>query len=236
MVSYTSSGNYPYLETHLAKIFMGEDLDGDGVPNERDVYLLDPSESSDRDGDGVGDNADAFPDDRDQHADRDGDRIADPLDVFPDDAELATAQIGMQVRVGVPPYGHLEGLLYARVHFFEDGGFLICPSPEACIPGSFQRKRGGRLALHLDQEIVDVLEATLEGDLEEALSDFHGHPVDLALSFRDSRIQLKAAVSRKGKRLSVSLAFPYEAYTNDLGRGRLRGTFRIRGSADTMAR
>ena len=236
LVYYTSINTYPYWAPHLAQIFPGDDLDGDGVPNESDAYLLDPTERADRDGDGVGDNADAFPDDRDQHADRDGDRIADPLDNYPDDPELATALIGLQVRIGVPPFGFLEGSLYGRVHLFEDGNFLLCPSPDACIPGTFQRKRNGRLKLQLAQEILDAFEAVLEEDLEGALSDLRGHPVDLALHFRADSIRLEASVSRRGKRLSIKLAFPYEARTNDLGRGRLRGTFRIRGSAETMAR
>ena len=37
------------------------DWDGDGVPDVRDAFPVDPSEDTDSDGDGVGDNADAFP-------------------------------------------------------------------------------------------------------------------------------------------------------------------------------
>ncbi|MDE0002612.1 MAG: hypothetical protein OXQ29_07945 [Rhodospirillaceae bacterium] len=37
------------------------DTDGDGVPDSRDAFPMDGSETTDTDGDGVGDNADAFP-------------------------------------------------------------------------------------------------------------------------------------------------------------------------------
>ena len=42
------------------------DTDGDGVPDELDVFPNDPDETLDSDGDGVGDNADAFPNDASQ--------------------------------------------------------------------------------------------------------------------------------------------------------------------------
>ena len=37
------------------------DWDGDGIPDVRDAFPVDPSEDTDIAGDGVGDNADAFP-------------------------------------------------------------------------------------------------------------------------------------------------------------------------------
>lgn len=68
---------------------MGIDDDGDGVPNDQDVFPGDPTESADTDGDGVGDNSD--PDlDGDgipnaQDTDTDGDGVLDAQDAFPND-------------------------------------------------------------------------------------------------------------------------------------------------------
>lgn len=49
------------------------DWDGDGVPDVRDAFPVDPNETTDRDGDGVGDNADAFPMDPARSDPTDGD-------------------------------------------------------------------------------------------------------------------------------------------------------------------
>jgi hypothetical protein len=43
-------------------------------------------------------------------------------------------------------------------------------------------------------------------------------------------------VSTNGKRLRLSLEFPYVATTDDLRLDTLRGTFRIRADAETLAR
>lgn len=53
------------------------DTDGDGVPDDDDVFPDDPTEWVDSDGDGVGDNGDAFPDDPTEWADSDGDGLGD---------------------------------------------------------------------------------------------------------------------------------------------------------------
>ena len=50
------------------------DRDGDGVPDESDLFPDDPEDYADFDGDGLGDNAD--PDD-------DGDGVGDNSDAFP---------------------------------------------------------------------------------------------------------------------------------------------------------
>jgi len=59
------------------------DRDGDTVPNDVDVFPIDPSESSDADSDGVGDNADPFDDDPTAFADTDADTIPDSRDNCP---------------------------------------------------------------------------------------------------------------------------------------------------------
>ena len=73
------------------------DRDGDGAPNDGDLFPDDASEAFDADGDGVGDNADACPGHDDNldldndgtpdgcDSDRDGDGIANGSDLFPDD-------------------------------------------------------------------------------------------------------------------------------------------------------
>jgi hypothetical protein len=43
-------------------------------------------------------------------------------------------------------------------------------------------------------------------------------------------------VSKNGKRLRLSLKLPWVATTDDLGLETLRGTFRIRGETETLAR
>jgi hypothetical protein len=62
------------------------DSDGDGVPNNQDVFPNDATESVDSDGDGVGDSADAFPNDAAETADADTDGVGNNSDNCPDDA------------------------------------------------------------------------------------------------------------------------------------------------------
>ena len=62
---------------------VGDDRDGDGVPNEDDAFPDDPTEWDDTDNDGVGDNGDAFPTNPDETADTDRDGIGNNAD--PDD-------------------------------------------------------------------------------------------------------------------------------------------------------
>ena len=84
------------------------DRDGDGVPDTRDAFPDDPSETKDKDGDGVGNNSDncravsnpdqanqdgdsagdacdAFPADSTETVDTDGDGVGDNSDAFPTD-------------------------------------------------------------------------------------------------------------------------------------------------------
>lgn len=75
------------------------DYDGDGVPNNQDIFPTDPFEWADTDGDGVGDNADNCPEipnssqrDLDMDglgdvcdSDRDGDGVPNEMDLYPDD-------------------------------------------------------------------------------------------------------------------------------------------------------
>ena len=65
------------------------DSDGDGAPDNLDVFPDDPNEAADTDGDGVGDNADAFPADPTETIDSDGDGVGDNADVFPNDPNEA---------------------------------------------------------------------------------------------------------------------------------------------------
>ena len=63
----------------------GIDTDGDGIPDDQDLFPNDPAEGTDQDGDGVGDNADAFPTDPNETADSDFDGVGDNADAFPAD-------------------------------------------------------------------------------------------------------------------------------------------------------
>jgi hypothetical protein len=53
------------------------DADGDGVPDEDDVFPNDPNESADSDGDGIGDNADFAPNDPNDGSDTPGEEDGD---------------------------------------------------------------------------------------------------------------------------------------------------------------
>ncbi|OUS25774.1 hypothetical protein A9Q99_20175 [Gammaproteobacteria bacterium 45_16_T64] len=64
----------------------GIDTDGDGIPDNEDLFPLDPAEGTDQDGDGVGDNGDAFPTDPNETQDSDLDGVGDNADVFPNDS------------------------------------------------------------------------------------------------------------------------------------------------------
>lgn len=63
-----------YLDFFVARLFSGQDIDGDGYDDEVDAFPFDPSESLDSDGDGAGNNADT---------DDDGDNVADISDNCP---------------------------------------------------------------------------------------------------------------------------------------------------------
>ncbi len=172
-------------------------------------------------------------------SDRDGDRIADPLDLFPDAAERATATTRLEARLSVPPHGFMSGSLQARVHLFEDLGFLLCPqvTPEPpCISGFWRPTLGRRLEVVWPEEAVAAFEAGVEQDLEQGLSRLEGRPVDLALLFPRDRVRLRAAVSGNGRRLRLRFEFPYVATTDDPDAETLHGAFRIRADTETLAR
>jgi hypothetical protein len=59
------------------------DGDGDGVPDDQDLFPEDPQEWADGDGDGVGDNGDLFPDDPSEWSDAEGDGVGDNGDNCP---------------------------------------------------------------------------------------------------------------------------------------------------------
>jgi len=61
------------------------DSDDDGVADSEDLFPRDASETIDSDGDGVGDNSDAFPEDATEVADSDADGVGDRADAFDDD-------------------------------------------------------------------------------------------------------------------------------------------------------
>ncbi|PIE00597.1 MAG: hypothetical protein CSA81_13620 [Acidobacteria bacterium] len=81
------------LDDTIASLVHNDDIDGDGVPNEKDAFPKDPKETADMDGDSIGDNSDpdidgdgvpnekdAFPKDPTETADHDGDGIGDNKD------------------------------------------------------------------------------------------------------------------------------------------------------------
>lgn len=79
-VSFNALADQPKLSAVCVHQSYG-DFDGDGVPDESDVFPLDATEWLDSDGDGVGDNADAFPSDPTEWSDMDGDGIGDNTDL-----------------------------------------------------------------------------------------------------------------------------------------------------------
>ena len=83
----------------VAGIADSQDTDNDGIPDAKDAFPNDPSETADTDGDGTGNNADtdddndgtadnkdAFPLDSSETADVDGDGVGDNRDAFPSDS------------------------------------------------------------------------------------------------------------------------------------------------------
>ena len=70
---------------NLVDVFDLLDSDGDGVPDDDDIFPYDSNETMDSDGDGVGDNSDAFPDDPNETHDDDSDGIGNNTDAFPQD-------------------------------------------------------------------------------------------------------------------------------------------------------
>lgn len=143
----------------------------------------------------------------------------------------------LSVGSSVLPIGRLRGgLVSAAAHVFADGELTLCPGTgEECIPGTFVRTRGGRIVITLPEEVVEAFEAGFEAELEQALANFRNRPVDLALRFRRDKLRFTGAVQKRGGRFAIHLRFPWEATTEDLKQRRLRGVFRLRGSATTMA-
>ena len=62
-----------------------DDIDDDGVENDKDAFPADAGEDKDTDNDGTGDNADAFPVNPNEQKDTDKDGTGDNSDAFPDD-------------------------------------------------------------------------------------------------------------------------------------------------------
>jgi len=74
----------------LAGCIFTKDSDGDGYPDEEDMFPDDPEEWLDADGDGVGDNSDVFSNDPEEWLDTDGDGVGDNSDAFPNDPAEAS--------------------------------------------------------------------------------------------------------------------------------------------------
>ncbi|MGB2176263.1 MAG: hypothetical protein ACPH13_07405 [Candidatus Poseidoniaceae archaeon] len=70
---------------NLVDVFDILDSDGDGVPDDDDIFPYDSNETTDSDGDGVGDNSDAFPEDPNETHDDDSDGVGNNTDAFPQD-------------------------------------------------------------------------------------------------------------------------------------------------------
>jgi hypothetical protein len=80
----TVTGNHEMAD--LWGITFTADSDSDGVFDDKDDFVDDPSEWKDTDGDTYGDNKDAFPEDNLEWVDTDGDGYGDNGDVFKDDS------------------------------------------------------------------------------------------------------------------------------------------------------
>jgi hypothetical protein len=79
------------------------DSDGDGVNDNADAFLNDPTETTDTDNDGVGDNADAFPNDPTETTDTDNDGVGDNTDAFPNHPTETTDSDGDGIGDNVDP-------------------------------------------------------------------------------------------------------------------------------------
>lgn len=79
------------------------DEDGDGIPNNQDVFPKNSSESKDSDKDGIGDNADALPLDPTETKDSDSDGVGDNSDDFPLDPEMSNDE--NEFRMATPNVG-----------------------------------------------------------------------------------------------------------------------------------
>jgi uncharacterized repeat protein (TIGR03806 family) len=76
-VSVVGGANLRGLALYQQSAVTVADSDGDGVPNEQDLFPADPKDWKDTDGDGYGDNADLFPNDPLDWKDSNGDGAGD---------------------------------------------------------------------------------------------------------------------------------------------------------------
>ena len=78
-ISFNAVANEPKVSAICVRQTNG-DYDGDGTPDDQDVFPIDSAEWLDSDEDGVGDNTDVFPADPAEWSDLDGDGIGDNSD------------------------------------------------------------------------------------------------------------------------------------------------------------
>lgn len=239
-----------YLLGSMSRTFtmlaLDGDADSDGVPDGADAFPLDPTESRDQDGDTYGDaHQDAFPDDFLHQSDQDGDRIPDGLDLHPLEPEVIAGPMLLKARHR--PRRSIHGQeIPTSLHLFTDGTYRLCfdVSPDSslldgCLPRASwieDRDRPRRLTLRPHAGVLAPLRDRAEAELEVALRRRRGSQVDVDLAFRLERSRLQAKVNRAGDRVRLKLKLPYEATSDELPRGRLRGTLRARGEVESLAR
>jgi len=79
--------NYSYNPTFATCHPLPPDADGDGVPDDTDVWPTDPTRTLDSDNDGIADEFDALPNDPGESADTDADGVGDNGDFNPTDPD-----------------------------------------------------------------------------------------------------------------------------------------------------
>ncbi len=150
--------SFTVLSPAMSPVSSIADIDGDGVPDDVDVFPADPSESRDSDGDGVGDRSDAFPLDPDEWIDSDNDGTGDNADFF-DEGNGG-------VRISIDRF-EFEGYAssYYRIKYCPDAWFRILVDCDA--DGEFDRVFESEIFSYVER-LEDFFDAVI--DLDESSS------------------------------------------------------------------
>ncbi len=147
VIPWEDNGDNPNNNKATTTIYVDQDSDGDGTPDQQDVdddndgvnddedvFPFDSQESADADGDGIGDNADedddndgvldvedVFTTDPTESKDSDGDGVGDNSDAFPDDSTESEDKDGDGLGANRDPNDNNQGPKIVLNDFVSEG-------------------------------------------------------------------------------------------------------------------
>lgn len=236
------------IDTHAGEswmvfhtLFPGQgDLDGDGVEDALDVFPLDPADWSDADGDGVGDNADPFPTNPLEWSDLDGDGIGDNADWAVQVPAHWFAEFVLRQRIRLSRIGRGESGATNQLQLVDDGTFVLCGEPQACLGGGFAAfgRRNKRLVFQLPESFADEFETFLATELAASVADKVGAPIELTAVLDRERTRFWGKVLRPdspNRQIAVRFLFRFEL-TDTISGKTFKGRWKWKGKGALVGR